>query len=190
MFPLSERTRILFSRDGRTVVSASDQGVVDVATGRRLLDLGTELPHPMALSANGVLADVARDNMLTLYEDQTYQRRTSAHIDIGAPRWMRFSPDGNILAIAETSSGRIQLWHVPSKSPYGPALTGFPRTEVQTLAFTPDGSTVLALDDEGRLRTHLIAPDRIKAALCAQFGPLSEADWKIHLPEIPYRKTC
>src|SRR5690606_22886528 len=84
LFPLSERTRILFSRDGRTVVSASDQGVVDVATGRRLLDLGTELPHPMALSANGVLADVARDNMLTLYQDQTYQRRTSAHIDIGA----------------------------------------------------------------------------------------------------------
>src|SRR5690606_16878307 len=29
LFPLSERTRILFSRDGRTVVSASDQGVVD-----------------------------------------------------------------------------------------------------------------------------------------------------------------
>jgi hypothetical protein len=58
------------------------------------------------------------------------------------------------------------------------------------MRFSPDGSTVLALDEEDRLRTHLVAPDKIKAALCRNFGPLSAADWKTYVPGLQYRRTC
>lgn len=188
---LDESSQILFSHDGRTVVSAPDQGVVDVATGERLTAPSTELHRPLALSRNGVLADqVGMDKTLTVYDGRTLRRLARARTNSEFPRWMRFSPDGNLLAIAESSSDQIRLWHVPSKTPYAPVLTGFPTSAIKTLAFTPDGSAVLALDDKGRLRTHLIAPDRIKAELCAQFGPLSETDWKTYIPEIPYRWTC
>ncbi|MFC4011304.1 NACHT and WD repeat domain-containing protein [Nonomuraea purpurea] len=188
---LDEPSQILFSHDGRTVISAPDQGVVDVATGKRLTAPSTELFEPLALSKNGVLADrVGMDKTLTVYDGRTLRRLARARINSRFPRWMRFSPDGDLLAIAEGSSDQIRLWHVPSRTPYGPVLTSFPTSTIKTLAFTPDGSSVLALDDEGRLRTTLIAPGQIKAALCAQFGPLSEADWKTYIPEVPYRKTC
>ncbi|MEV4251420.1 hypothetical protein AB0J63_49575 [Streptosporangium canum] len=188
---LNESSQILFSHDGRTVISAPDQGVIDVATGKRLVPPSADLWKPMALSRHGVLADqITTDNTLTLWSGRTLQRQTSTRITGIFARWMKFSPDGSLLAIAESSSGQIRLWDVPGKGPYGPVLTGFPTSPTTALTFTPDGSSILALDDEGRLRTYLIAPDKIKAALCAQFGPLSQSDWKTHIFEVPYRNTC
>ncbi|MGW2155799.1 hypothetical protein [Nonomuraea sp. NPDC001699] len=106
-----------------------------------------------------------------------------------------FSPEGRLLAVADATD-QIQLWDVTAGLPLGLPLSGFFHPEdplgnssLNSLAFAPDGSAVLTID-RARLRTHLIAPDKIKSALCAQSGPLSEADWKIFIPEIPYRRTC
>ncbi|MEU0479319.1 protein kinase [Streptosporangium sp. NPDC006013] len=185
--------RILFSRDGRTVVSAPDQGVIETATGKRLVPPNPGVSQPMTLSANGLLANNHYHGRLTLWDGRSLQRVGTATIG-GAPA--AFSPDGHLLAVAD-GSNQVRLWDVTTSRPLGLPLAGFfhPKdslgvSSLKSLGFAPDGSAVLAIDSRGRLRTHLIAPDKIKTVLCAQAGPLSEADWKRHIPELPYRKTC
>ncbi|GAA4629103.1 hypothetical protein GCM10023196_048380 [Actinoallomurus vinaceus] len=189
---LDDTSQILFSRDGRTVIPAPDQGVIDVATGRRLIAPSTGLLKPRALSKDGILADHQFGAMISLWNARkTLRRLSDVRLDVDLVTWMRFSPDGRLLAIADPA-GRIWLWDVANGRAYGLPLTGStdPAGGVKTLAFTPDGSAVLALDGEGRLHTHLIAPDKIKAALCRGFGPLSSADWKTYISGTGYRRTC
>ncbi|MER6943774.1 WD40 repeat domain-containing serine/threonine protein kinase [Nonomuraea sp. NPDC000554] len=186
--------RVLFSRDSRTVISAPDQGVVDTATGRRLVPPNPGVSDPMALSANGLVANNNYSGKLTLWDGKSLQQVGTPNVG-GAPA--AFSPDGRLLAVADDTN-QVRLWDVSTSRPLGLPLSGFFRpkespslgiSSLKSLAFTPDGSAVLALD-RGRLRTHLIAPDKIKKALCGEVGPLSETEWKAHIPELPYRKTC
>ncbi|MEV4398233.1 hypothetical protein [Nonomuraea sp. NPDC049607] len=183
---------ILFSRDGRMVISAPDQGVVETSTGKRLVPPNSGVSVPMALSADGILADNHYNGKLTLWDSRSLQQVGTPSVG-GSPA--AFSPDGRLLAVADATD-QIQLWDVTAGQPLGLPLSGFFHPEdplgdssLNSLAFAPDGSAVLTID-RARLRTHLIAPDKIKAALCAQSGPLSEADWKTFIPEIPYRRTC
>ncbi|WP_433515158.1 hypothetical protein ACQP2T_05830 [Nonomuraea sp. CA-143628] len=186
--------RVFFSRDGRTVISASDQGVVDASTGERVVPPNSGMDRPVALSPTGVLADYHYDSgKLTLRNSGTLQPEKQVSIG-GAPA--AFSPDGGLMAVADTAN-QIQLWDIATDRPLGSPLAGFEPdastlkvSSLRSLAFTLDGSTVLAVDDHSRLRTHLIAPGKIKDALCAQFGALSPADWKTHIPEFPYRNSC
>jgi WD40 repeat protein len=189
MSQLGEAAQILFSRDGRTVIPAPDQGVIDVATGRRLVAPTTGLQKLRALSKNGVLADHQYGAMISLWDGPALRHLSDIRLDVEMTSWMRFSPDGRLLAVADPA-GQIRLWDVANRRPYGLPLTGPTTGGIKTLAFAPDGSAVLALDEEGRLRTHLIAPDKIKAALCRAFGPLSAADWKTYIPKLQYRRTC
>ncbi|MFI6706150.1 NACHT and WD repeat domain-containing protein [Nonomuraea sp. NPDC050478] len=188
----TESHQILFSRDGRTVISAPDQGVVDTSTGKRLVPPNSGMAVAVALSAKGLLADHHAHDKLTLRDSRSLQQVGRASVG-GDPA--AFSPDGRLLAVADASD-QIRLWDVTANRPLGLPLAGFskqlwlPGSSLQSLAFAPDGSAILALDSESRLRTHIIAPNKIKTALCAQVGPLSEADWKVHIPEVPYRKTC
>ncbi|MEU8347922.1 WD40 repeat domain-containing serine/threonine-protein kinase [Spirillospora sp. NPDC048832] len=189
---LKGRSQILFSADGKTVIPAPDQGVIDVATGRRLATPPSDLAQPMALSRNGLVADhYFRDAVVKLWDGRALRRLPD--IPIGGRNQqitsMKFSPDGRLLAVVGAGD-QIRLWDAIDRRPYGQALTGFVGSEILALAFTPDGSTIVALDDKGRLRTHLIALGEIGDVLCVQFGSLSRTAWKAHIPEIPYRRTC
>ncbi|MFG2368847.1 hypothetical protein ACGFY3_45870 [Streptomyces mirabilis] len=46
------------------------------------------------------------------------------------------------------------------------------------------------MDKHGRFFTDTIAPARLVRDLCARSGPLTKQEWKTHIPDIPYRKTC
>ncbi|WP_262401834.1 hypothetical protein [Actinomadura sp. CNU-125] len=35
-----------------------------------------------------------------------------------------------------------------------------------------------------------VGPTALVKALCAETGGLTEAQWRVHLPEIGYRETC
>ncbi|MFF5207893.1 protein kinase [Streptosporangium sp. NPDC000396] len=187
--------QILFSPDGRTVISAPDQGVVETATGKRLVPPTTDAGYPMAWSANGLLAAHNYSRPLTFWDGTSLQQVGKATIS-GSPG--AFSPDGRLLAAVDATD-QIRLWDVTANRPLGIPLTGFyePKqsaslgvsTNIKSLAFTADGSAILALQGR-RLRTHLVKADKIKTALCAEAGPLSQADWKTRIPEVPYRKTC
>ncbi|WP_433178749.1 protein kinase domain-containing protein [Actinoallomurus sp. CA-150999] len=190
--------RILFSGDGRTVVSAPDQGVVDVATGRRLTAPDFAVGTPEAVSKNGIVAAANdADHKISLWDGRSLRRVDDTTLSGSPEAPSAFSPDGRVLAVADQTTNQIRLWDLTRKQALGGPLNGFFIPEkyngtgmITRVAFTPDGSAVLAVDTAGRLRTHLVAPGKIKAALCAQFGPLPRTVWKTHIPEIPYRNTC
>jgi WD40 repeat protein len=190
--------RILFSGEGRTVVSAPDQGVVDVATGRRLTAPNFAVGIPEAVNKNGLVAAANdADHKISLWDGRTLRRVDDTTLSGSPETPSAFSPDGRILAVADPTTNQIRLWDLTRRQALGGPLNGFFRAEESTsaatitrLAFTPDGSAVLAIDTAGRLRTHLVAPGKIEAALCAQFGPPPKTVWKTHIPEIPYRNTC
>lgn len=57
-------------------------------------------------------------------------------------------------------------------------------------AFSPDGSASTAVDENGRFFTRALAPARLIRGLCAGSGPLTEQEWKAHIPDVPYRRPC
>ncbi|MET7339266.1 NACHT and WD repeat domain-containing protein [Nonomuraea sp. NPDC005650] len=185
---------LFFNRDGRTIISASDQGIVDASTGERVVPPDSGMDRPVALSPAGVLADFHNDSgKLTLRNSRSLQQTGQLSIG-GAPA--AFSPDGRLLAVADMTD-QIQLWDVATNRPVGLPFAGFQPdagslrlSSLNALAFTPDGSAVLSLDDHDRLRTHLIAPGKIRDALCAQFGALSPTDWNTYVRDLPYRNSC
>ncbi|MEV4383535.1 WD40 repeat domain-containing serine/threonine protein kinase [Streptosporangium sp. NPDC049644] len=192
---IDSELRVLFSPDGRTVLSGPDQGVLDVATGRRVLAPNLEMSPAKARSRDGLVVVVDKDK-IGFWDARTLRHRYDVLPGAEPGNAVAFAPDGKVLALADTT-GRIRLWDVPNRRALGLPLAGFltPKDKVgpdkiTTMAFSADGAVLAAVDDAGRLRTHLIAPDKVKSALCALFGPLSEADWRTHIPEIPYRRTC
>jgi WD40 repeat protein len=188
--------RILFSGDGRTVVSSPDQGVVDVTTGKRLTAPNFAVGAPLAMNKNGLVAAIDPDQKIALWDGRSLRRVADTTLS-GLEAPAAFSPDSRLLAVADDLTNQIRLWDLTRGQALGGPLSGFFRDKeefggptIKRVAFTPDGSAVLAVDTDGLLRTHLIAPAKITAALCAQFGPLSKAGWKTHIPEIPYHNTC
>ncbi|WP_169978153.1 hypothetical protein [Microbispora sp. H10836] len=188
--------KILFSQDGRTVVSAADQGIVEVATGKRLVEpSGLDLKAPKALSGSGLVAE-ADDTVITIWDGRRLQPKYDARLGGETGQEMAFSPDGQLLATTDTT-GQIRLWDVINRRPFGLPLTGFyerpeggSRSMVNGLAFSPDGSAVLSITIGGHLRTHLIGATQIMKILCTEAGPLSPDDWATYIPELPYRRTC
>ncbi|SCF86668.1 hypothetical protein [Streptomyces sp. Ncost-T10-10d] len=60
----------------------------------------------------------------------------------------------------------------------------------QLTTFTRDDSTLVTLDDDGVFRTHMVSPTQLVHELCAMSGGLTEREWKTHIPDVPYHKTC
>lgn len=187
--------KIQFSADGRTVMSSTDQGVVDVATGRRLTQPNHQANPVAALSRTGLLA-VDHTGKVVLFDGRTLQPKYSFNPGKAIGLSAAFSPDGQILA-TDDALGEIRLWDVASRHPFGIPLTSVyaPDTNdaanyTKTMAFTADGSMLLGVDNRNRLRSNLISPEKITKDLCAQVGSLSPADWKTYIPELPYRRTC
>ncbi|MFI0367842.1 protein kinase [Actinomadura sp. 1N219] len=179
---------ILFTRDNRRIIAGADQGVIDARTGKRLVEPSSDMIAGLALSGDGLLA-AEENSKISLWDGSTLTRRH----DLGKTTATAFSPDGRLLAGSD-GQGTIRLWDHANRRPFGPPLTGrkapYSTGAIETLAFAPDGSSILAVDDAGYLRAHLIDPARIKTELCKSFGPLSKANWKKHIPEVPYRRTC
>ncbi|MFG1997717.1 protein kinase [Spirillospora sp. NPDC048911] len=195
-FPKAYYPKVLFSPDGRTVISSSDQGVVDVATGKRLVAPNPQLNEPKAISRDGLVAEADGSSKMEIWDARTLAPRYEMRLGLAIDETVAYSPDGQVLAAADRTAGVIRLWDVRNRRPFGLPLTGYhvpkgaPGGKIGPLAFTADGSAILSLDFEGRLRTHLVGPTQIKAALCKEVGPLTQADWKTYIPELPYRRTC
>ncbi|ROO91039.1 protein kinase-like protein [Actinocorallia herbida] len=189
---ISGDPKVLFSPDGSTVVSALDQGVVEVATGERRLP-PTTLESARAISADGVVA-AAEEDTVRFWDGRTLTPGDGANIG-SDPATMAFSRDG-LLAVSD-GAGRIRLYDVAGKRLLGSPLTGHyvdPRyttiSHARSLAFTPDSSHIVSTDAEGRVRADLIAVEPLRAALCARAGELTRAEWATYVPTAPYRSTC
>ncbi|MFE6104702.1 trypsin-like peptidase domain-containing protein [Streptomyces laurentii] len=192
---------VFFQLDGKSVIAAPNFGRVAFPSGKVL-----------AKGSPSLEVDAAGDDGSTLY---TYPRgfrpyirfwdartllprredlRTGAVFggSLGTPeRATASSPDGRLFATAHESAPgyEIKVWDRHTGAELGAPLTG-PLEEILALSFSPDGSTLTAVDKHGRFFTDTIAPARLIKDLCARSGPLTKQEWKTHIPDIPYRKTC
>lgn len=101
------------------------------------------------------------------------------------------SSDGRLFATVHQSGTayQIKLWDTRTRTQLGAPLTTY-IDEIVALGCAPDGSTLTSVDKHGRFFTHTINPAQLVRDLCARSGPLTEQEWKTHIPDIPYRKTC
>ncbi|TDC78905.1 hypothetical protein E1283_03895 [Streptomyces hainanensis] len=104
---------------------------------------------------------------------------------------MALSPDGRTLASVGGST--VRLWDVTD--PTRPRrlvveLTG--HTDViDSVAFTPDGGTLVTASRDGTVRLWALDPDRAAERICAATrGVLTPEVWERHLPDQPYRPPC
>jgi WD40 repeat protein/predicted Ser/Thr protein kinase len=194
----SEELRIVWSRDGRRVLSANDLGVVAFPSGKTLAP-----PNPLATTVQAI---GAKDTLVTV-QDRVDQRSLSfwnarTLKQIGTPvstpdgksPIAAVSPDGRLLATADMK-GNIDLWDVQGQRRLGLALTGHTTSSIdaviESLAFSPDGTRLYSVaGDDGKLVTHTVAPRLLKAGLCKRAGALSRREWAQYVQDIPYRKTC
>jgi len=150
---------LLFSPDGKTVVSASGDGTVT------LWDVGSATPRE-TLRGHSASQSVFSHDGKTLYTasgdgtaiawDLTGNRSVKRPFTFTHDRDFneaddrhpgRLSPDGRLIAVGLKEQG-IQLWDASELTPDGAPLleTG---GEVKSLAFSPDGRTLAAVSGEG-----------------------------------------
>ncbi|MBE1532844.1 protein kinase domain-containing protein [Actinomadura algeriensis] len=202
---ISGDQRIVWSEDGRRVVSATDLGVVEFPSGRTAvapgaLGAGTVDRTVQALGPQGVLATVegvADQRSLIFWDAATLKPKgRPIRLPEGKTPITALSPDGRLAATADIR-GKINIWDVETGRGLGLALTGHTTstdTVIQSLAFSPDGTRVYSVgQDDAALVTHVVSPRLLKSALCKETGQLTKAQWKQYVGKydgMEYQRTC
>jgi WD40 repeat protein len=102
---------------------------------------------------------------------------------------LAFSADGSLLA-ASRADGSVRVWQ--TASPRLPGAT-VPAGDGPDLAigFTSDGGELRITTSHLAVRSARLAPDRAATEVCAWAGGgATRAEWRRHLPDVPYRLTC
>jgi len=144
---------IIFSQDGNTLASVSDNSIRlwDVTSG----DVRLTLPKSgvvtdLAFSPDGKsLAAVGQDARITLWDSQSGSISQVITDHQGGVNAIAFSPDSTILAIGGQNA-QINLW---SKATGLKQLNlpGVVNTAVTDLLFSPDGKTLAAVGQNARI---------------------------------------
>ena len=157
----SDPTWLLFSPDGKRVVSTSRDGTVTVWDADAMTPLETLRGHSRAVqqpvfSNDGrTLYTVSHDGTAIAWDmsgDRQLGQELTFTSDQGThqfPDWHpgAFSADGRLIAVGLNWDG-IQLWDASELKPTG-APIGQTDGEVTALAFTPDGRTLVAVSETG-----------------------------------------
>jgi WD40 repeat protein len=194
---------VTFRPDGKAVTVSPLLGTVAVPSGKVLLP-GTPDLHLDGFTPDGATAysDPTNDqNNLTFLDPRTLRPQGVA-LNVGhlAPALIptAHSPNGRLIAAVYddttitnqlSKANEIKIWDLRTRRQLGPALPG-PTGDIALTTFTRDNSTLVALDDQGTFRTYTISPSQLVHELCATSGGLTKKEWKTHIPDVPYRKTC
>ncbi|MCI0464109.1 MAG: WD40 repeat domain-containing protein [Gemmataceae bacterium] len=145
---------LALSPDGRTAVSGSHDRTVkiwDVPTGRcvRTLEGHEREVETVALSPDGQLAvSGSYDRTLCLWDVRTGERMTLPTPHTGIVEGVAFHPKGRLLASAG-SEGLLVLWDTAARKPLRTLRSP---SRLFTPAFLPDGETVCAGCEDGKVR--------------------------------------
>lgn len=165
------------SRPGEGTIRFWDWNTAEVRSVMSDSDINA---HGLVLSADGEKIGVGLGNASA----RMYHIPTGSRMGLETP-WpdrkcnaVAISPDSNVLAAG--SGGGVVLWHIgDDKKGPGPSLEGENTAEVNGLAYSPDGKSVVAAHGDGVLRRWTVAdqtlaakiPAHTGAALCVAISP-------------------
>ncbi len=109
----------------------------------------------------------------------------------GGVNGVAFSPNGKLLAAAY-SDGNARLWDLASRQAVGvPLPAGAGTGSVSGVAFSPDGTLLATADTDGTVRLwQMPLFANPYAALCADAGPPTKAEWTHYAPGEPQPSVC
>ncbi len=192
---------VFFDPSGTSVIAAPNFGRVAFPSGRIITkstgnlqmnaisdDGATVYSYPQAFQP--YLRTLDAQTLLPAGEDL----RTGA-VSTWSGHTVAVSPDGRLFATVHQTlreQAQITVWDSRTRSQLGPAFTGTldPSGSVMAVTFAPDGSTLTSVDTSGRFLTRAVAPSKLIRELCTKSGSLTEQEWKAHIPDAPYRRTC
>ena len=160
-------TAIDIAPDGRTIAAGSPSGIV------RQFDIATRRPFGPALRGLGFEVD-----------------------------GVAYSRDGSTLAATTVGLGTTRLWDAATGTPIGDELTpgrtpftertlGIDHSYPSQPAFSRDGTTLYTPVVDGSVVTWDLRPSSWVEAACKLAGRnLTEAEWRQHVGDQQYRKTC
>ncbi len=200
---------VAFSPNGTLLATADADGTVRLWNTATRQEVRAPLPadtagtgggvNGVAFSPNGtLLASADGDGSVRLWNTATGQ-------EVGAPlpadtagtgggvRGVAFSPDGTLLASAD-GDGSVRLWNTATGQPVGAPITAATTGTgpgVNGVAFSPDGMLVAGAYSDGTVQTWQVPlfADPY-AALCADVGPPTKADWTQYAPGEPQPSVC
>ena len=197
---------VAFSRDGKLLASAGGDGYVRLwnpVTGHaagaplRAYTGPVAAVNAVAFGPDGtLLASADGDGTVRLWNPVTGQAaavfRPGGSGPAGSVNGVAFSPDGTLLA-AGYGDGTVRLWNPVTGRAVGaplPAGSGSGGS-VNGVAFSPDGTLLAAADADGTVRTWAMPlfTDPY-AALCADAGAPTKAEWARYVPGEPQPSTC
>jgi len=204
--PVEAVNRVAFSPDGKLLAAAYSDGYVRLwnpVTGQAVgafLPAGTgpvAAVNGVAFSPDGkLLAAAYGDGYVRLWNPVTGQA-VGALLPAGtgsggSVSGVAFSPDGKLLAAAY-GDGYVRLWNPVTGQAVGVPLPAYAGSvaAVNGVAFSPDGKLLATADADGTVRTWdmpLFANPY--AAICADVGPPTKADWTHYAPGEPQPSVC
>jgi WD40 repeat protein/transcriptional regulator with XRE-family HTH domain len=194
---------VAFSPDGQLLAAAQGDGSVSLwnpvtrhAIGALLTDPGRGRVNGVAFSPDGkLLATAGEHGTVRVWSLATGQPLPEPLMTItvtgGGVNGVAFSPDGKLLATAG-EQGIIQVWSLAGQEVGVPFSADTGRGgSVNGVAFSPDGKLLATADANGSVRTwqwSLFADPY--AALCADAGPPTKANWALYAPGEPQPRVC
>ena len=197
----SGQNAVAFSPDGTLLAAAETDGTVrtwDLATRRAV---GAPLPADPGGSVLGVafspdgklLASADGDGTVRLWDPGSGQPVGAPFpaVTSGGVNGVAFSPDGKLLAAAY-SDGNARLWNLATRQAVGvPLPAGVGTGSVSSVAFSPDGKLLATADTDGTVRLwQMPLFANPYAALCADVGPPTKAEWAHYALGEPQPSVC
>lgn len=152
---------ILYTPDGRTLVSAGADGTVrfwDTATRllQRTLKAHDKAVRALALSPDGrTLVTGGQDHFVRVWDALTGEELYTLKKYRGEIICVAISPDGRSFAVGFAPSkdgAELRLYDLPTGTECAAGHTSVPRSAVTAVMFSPDGHTLAAGGKDGAVR--------------------------------------
>jgi DNA-binding SARP family transcriptional activator/WD40 repeat protein len=188
---------IVVSPDGRLAVLNNGE-VVDVTTGERAADLDIDQFDEviglgtMAFSADGRwFAGSLASGRVVVWDTRTWAAPRVWDVASGlGVDTLVFTPDSASLIAGLAGTAAVLSLEDEGGQPVRFAVSST-RPDSRLRLGTPDGRTLVSLDESGTIREWTIDPARLLAHACSVVArDLTQEEWEAVLPDRPYERTC